>query len=153
MARLVISLLGRYSVQLDGASLRAFDSDKVRALLAYLAVKSAAPQRRDHLLGLLWPEQSETQARHNLNQAVYNLRTLLGDRGAGSMGEGAQAPGIERVGTAVPYILLETQLVQFNPQLRKSCCYYVVTSNERAGSCVEKIPGFHSKLIDKLFFA
>ena len=37
MARLSLSLLGPFQVTLDGDPIIAFESDKVRALLAYLA--------------------------------------------------------------------------------------------------------------------
>ncbi len=40
MARLSLSLLGPLRVELDGAPIVAFGYDKVRALLAYLAVEA-----------------------------------------------------------------------------------------------------------------
>ena len=40
MARLSIRLLGPFQVTLDGQPVTAFEPDKVRALLAYLAVES-----------------------------------------------------------------------------------------------------------------
>ena len=40
----------------------AFASNKVRALLAYLAVEADRPHRREALAGLLWPEQPEAKA-------------------------------------------------------------------------------------------
>ena len=43
MARLSISLLGSFRVTLDGAPLTDFDSNKVRALLAFLAVEVDQP--------------------------------------------------------------------------------------------------------------
>ena len=59
MTRLSIALFGALQVTLDGQPVTAFESDKVRALLAYLAVESHAPQRREKLAGLLWPELTE----------------------------------------------------------------------------------------------
>jgi DNA-binding SARP family transcriptional activator/tetratricopeptide (TPR) repeat protein len=50
------------------------------ALLVYLAV--ARPRgfhRRDTLLGLFWPDSSESRARAALSQAVYTLRRMLGE--------------------------------------------------------------------------
>jgi len=67
---------------LDGDPVTAFESDKVRALLAYLAVESDRPHRREKLVGLLWPERSERSARQNLSQALFNLRYIIGDRDA-----------------------------------------------------------------------
>ena len=55
-------------VTLDGAPVTGFESDKVRALLAYLAVESDRPHRRETLAGLLWPEQPENAARLSLRQ-------------------------------------------------------------------------------------
>ena len=63
---------------LDGEPVTVFESDKVRALLAYLAVESDRPHRRETLAGLLWPERSERSARHNLSQALSNLRRAIG---------------------------------------------------------------------------
>jgi DNA-binding SARP family transcriptional activator/tetratricopeptide (TPR) repeat protein/TolB-like protein len=50
------------------------------SLLVYLAV--ARPRgfhRRDTLLGLFWPDASETRARAALSQAIYTLRRMLGE--------------------------------------------------------------------------
>ena len=41
-----IKLLGTFQVRLDGELLTGFRSDKARALLAYLAVESTRPHRR-----------------------------------------------------------------------------------------------------------
>lgn len=47
-------------------------------LLTYLALSPDRTRARDHLLGLLWPEKPEPQARHSLNEAVRRLRAGLG---------------------------------------------------------------------------
>ena len=82
MSRLSISLLGRFQVTLDGEPVTTFESDKVRALLAYLAVEAEQPHRRERLAGLLWPERPERAARQSLSQALFNLRHASGDREA-----------------------------------------------------------------------
>jgi DNA-binding SARP family transcriptional activator len=82
MSRLAIRLLGSYGVTLDGLPLTTFATDKVRALLAYLAVESGQPQRRDALAALLWPNHHESAAHTNLRQALYRLRCTIGDRQA-----------------------------------------------------------------------
>jgi len=46
MAHLSLSFLGPFQATLDGQPLNGFDSDKVRALLAYLAVESDRAHRR-----------------------------------------------------------------------------------------------------------
>jgi DNA-binding SARP family transcriptional activator len=80
MPRLSISLLGPFQVTLDGTPITDFATDKVRALLAYLAVEADRPHRREALTGLLWPDQPEAKARQNLRQALSHLRQALGDR-------------------------------------------------------------------------
>jgi len=77
---LSISLLRSFDVTLDGKPVPEFESDKVRALLAYLAVENDHPHRRETLAGLLWPDRPERNARQNLSQALYNLREVLGER-------------------------------------------------------------------------
>ena len=79
MSRLRLSLLGGFSVTLDDQTQTEFESDKVRALLAYIAMNVDRPQRREYLAALLWPELSERRARHNLRQVLFNLRTVIGD--------------------------------------------------------------------------
>lgn len=75
--RLHIKLFGFPQIALHGKELTGFDSDKVRALLIYLAM-TAAPQSRDHLAQLLWEDTPLTK-RDNLRKAVSNLGKLLGD--------------------------------------------------------------------------
>ena len=78
MARLALFVLGSFQVTLDGEPVTAFESDKVRALLAYLAVEADRPHRREKLAGLLWPERPEQDARRNLRYALSNLRQTIG---------------------------------------------------------------------------
>ena len=97
MARLSICLLGSFQVTLDGDPVTNFESDKVRALLAYLCVEAKTPQRREKLAGLLWPERPESAARANLRHALANLRLVIGDRQAKS-----------------PFLITTWQTIQFN---------------------------------------
>ena len=77
MARLVVRLLGGFHVELDGKAIHKFESDKCRALLAYLVVEAGRPHRRETLSGLLWPDRPDTVARANLRQALSALRRAL----------------------------------------------------------------------------
>lgn len=52
-------------------------SKKARALLVYLALNAGQVCLRDKLATLLWADKSDTQARHNLRQALATLRKLL----------------------------------------------------------------------------
>ncbi|MBN2394550.1 MAG: hypothetical protein JXR84_27715 [Anaerolineae bacterium] len=82
MARLAIRSLGALHITLDDAPLTTFDSDKARALLAYLAIESQHAHRRECLAGLFWPEYPEDHARHTLSQVLSNVRQVIGDRRA-----------------------------------------------------------------------
>jgi predicted ATPase/DNA-binding SARP family transcriptional activator len=97
MARLSLSLLGPFQATLDGEPIARFESDKVRALLAYLAVEADCPHRREALVGLLWPDWPEAAARRNLSHALANLRRAIDDNAA-----------------APPFLLITPQTIQFN---------------------------------------
>jgi predicted ATPase/DNA-binding SARP family transcriptional activator len=99
MAHLEIQLLGTIQVILDGKPLTGFATDKARALLAYLTLESAHPQRRDTLATLLWPDQPESKARQNLRQTLLYLRQTLN----------------EDEQCAVPFLLVDRETVQLNP--------------------------------------
>jgi DNA-binding SARP family transcriptional activator/predicted ATPase len=97
MAHLSLSLLGPFEASLAGEPVTGFESDKVRALCAYLAVEAHRPHRRDSLAGLLWPDWSDRAARSNLRNALANLRTAIGDRRA-----------------APSFLLITRETIQFN---------------------------------------
>ena len=94
---LSLSLFGGFQAALDGVPLTAFESNKVRGLLAYLAVEQRS-HSREVLSGLLWPEQPEKTARASLRNALFNLRKVLGDKTADP-----------------PYLLTSRNAIQFNP--------------------------------------
>ena len=82
MPRLEILTLGPLQILVDQAPISGFLSDKVRALLVYLAVEQGRPLRREALAALLWPEQPGSKARANLRRALANLRQVIDDRNA-----------------------------------------------------------------------
>jgi DNA-binding SARP family transcriptional activator/predicted ATPase len=82
MALFSIQLFGTFQVAVGGTPVNGFRSDKVRALLAYLAVEANRSHRRDALAGLLWPEMPETKAHDNLRLALHRLRQALSLAGA-----------------------------------------------------------------------
>ena len=98
MARLALSLLGAFQVDLDGKSVQGFKSNRVRALLAYLAVESDKPHRRETLAGLLWPDWPDRDALSNLRYSLSNLRNVIDDRIA-----------------EPPFLLISRDSLQFNP--------------------------------------
>ena len=76
----MLSLLGSFQATLAGKTIAGFESDRVRALLAYLAVECDRPHRRETLTGLLWPDWPDTSALTNLRNSLANLRKAIGDR-------------------------------------------------------------------------
>jgi predicted ATPase/DNA-binding SARP family transcriptional activator len=74
-------LLGGFDVRSDSGATAVFDSDKDRALLAYLVIEADKPHWRGKLVGLFWPEKSENLARHSLSQTMYIIKSNLGVEG------------------------------------------------------------------------
>lgn len=50
-----------------------------QSLLAYLLLNADKSIRREKLAGLLWPDSDEASARNNLRQALWRLRSVLGE--------------------------------------------------------------------------
>jgi DNA-binding SARP family transcriptional activator len=65
---------------LEGPSREALTTltQRGEAALAVLAVAGALGCTRERLIGLLWPEEDEASARHNLRDVLYALRRTLG---------------------------------------------------------------------------
>lgn len=90
---------------LGGLELRGVDPDsadrllaqpKLGALLALLALSPGQrPQRRDRIVGLLWPELDQAHARAALRKAVHALRATLGS-------ENLRNRGDEEIGLVMP---------------------------------------------------
>ena len=61
-----------------------------RRRLAVLALLAVTPERRltrDKVLAILWPEATESEGRHRLSSAIYDLRQALGDDVVASAGD------------------------------------------------------------------
>ena len=97
MGHLVVNLLGPFEVLLDDSPVTRFESDKVRALLAYLVSEPGKGHRRDMLAGTLWPERPDRAARGNLRHVLANLRKAIADHQADP-----------------PFLLITRQTIQFN---------------------------------------
>jgi predicted ATPase/DNA-binding SARP family transcriptional activator len=98
MTRLSLVLLGPMQITLGGQPVGGFTYNKARALLAYLIVEAGRPHQRDALAALLWPDMPDETARHNLRQALANLRGAIGDASA-----------------TPPFLLVTRDTIQFNP--------------------------------------
>ncbi|MFN8440634.1 MAG: BTAD domain-containing putative transcriptional regulator [Caldilineaceae bacterium] len=103
MPHLQLNLFGQFHCALEGTVLRSFESDKVRALLLFLAVEQEQALSRSSLATLLWPDFGEEGARANLRQALYQLRQVLGEEQA-----------------ETPFILTSRQTIQWNSQASSS---------------------------------
>ena len=90
---LEIRLLGGLQILRKHRPLTHFISNKVPALLAYLALNPRT-QLREALAALLWGEMAEADAKNNLRQALSNLRK-----------------------TVAPYLHITRDTVQFDPSL------------------------------------
>ena len=74
-----IHCFGELQIELDGKVLSGFETDKARALLVYLALESSHPLQRSQIAGILWSDETEERALHNLRQALSYLRKALGE--------------------------------------------------------------------------
>lgn len=97
MTSLQISLFGSPEILLEDGYQADLRSNKAWALLAYLAVEYQQAQRRQKLVGLLWPGFTESSARANLRRALADLRQALGENQA-----------------EIPRLLITPESIQFN---------------------------------------
>ena len=74
---LSVRLLGELELRVCDRLLPAPESARAESLLAYLILHRDAPQPRQRLASLLWPESSEAQSRTNLRHLLYTLRRSL----------------------------------------------------------------------------
>jgi DNA-binding SARP family transcriptional activator len=75
-----IRALGPVAVTVDGAPApKALTWRKHIALMVYLARSPRRARTRDHLVGLLWAEKPEDDARQSLNEALRHVRKYAGD--------------------------------------------------------------------------
>jgi len=72
-----IELFGQLRITWGEDLLTTVNTNRMRSLLAFLVFHAGAPQSREHLAYMLWPESSEAQARTNLRQLLHNLRRAL----------------------------------------------------------------------------
>jgi DNA-binding SARP family transcriptional activator/predicted ATPase len=77
---LTLQFLGSFKAQLNDDIPLESRAKKIEALLAYLAIESDRAHRRESLVGLLFPEVPEEQARTNLRQTLTRLRRAINDK-------------------------------------------------------------------------
>lgn len=79
MPRLSLSLFGPFHATVDGHAVSGLHANRVRGLLAFLAVEAHSEQTRRSLAMLLWPEEPDSVALSNLRYTLADLRHALGD--------------------------------------------------------------------------
>ncbi len=77
MPTLHLRLLGDFSLIYDDRQVTSFNTMRLQSLLAYLVLHRDAPQQRQHLAFLFWPDTTEAQARNNLRQLLHQLRQVF----------------------------------------------------------------------------
>lgn len=77
MPHLILRLLGGFHAETSNGTPLHLPTDKVRGLLAYLALEADRPQRREYLAALFWPEWDDAASLRNLRQSLYRVRQSL----------------------------------------------------------------------------
>jgi WD40 repeat protein/DNA-binding SARP family transcriptional activator len=96
---LQVRLLGQFDVRADGKRV-SLPSRAGQSLLAYLLLTAGTAHRRERLAGLLWPDTSDENARHNLRTELWRIRKAIG----------SPPPA------KAEYLLTEDLTITFNPE-------------------------------------
>lgn len=94
---LQIKLLGDFRLGINNEPVTSLKSPRFQALIAYLLLHRDAPQRRQHVAFLFWPDSTEEQAQTNLRKLLMSMRRAF--------------PALER------YIALDRRALQWNAGL------------------------------------
>jgi DNA-binding SARP family transcriptional activator/predicted ATPase len=133
---LKLQFLGSFKAQLNGQTVIESRAKRIEALLAFLAIESDQAHRRERLVGLLFPEIPDEQARTNLRQTLTRLRRAIDDQKA-----------------EPPFLLITRESTQFN----RESDYFLDVENftdslygcpkhrpERDRDCQDCIEGLHN---------
>ena len=66
-----IRLLGDFTLTSDDGPIEGITTPRLQSLIGYLVLHRDAPQLRQHLAFVFWPDSSEMQARNNLRQLIH----------------------------------------------------------------------------------
>lgn len=89
-----LSLLGPVVLRSGDREVR-IKSLKLRAMLGYIALSESLVETRERLVGLLWSESGEVQARAVLRQVIREMRDVFADAGGGLLVTSREV-GLER---------------------------------------------------------
>jgi DNA-binding SARP family transcriptional activator len=81
VAYLLLSLFGPVTLRSNDREIR-IKSLKLRAMIGYIALSDSLLETRERLVGLLWSESAEAQARAVLRQVTRELREIFSDAGS-----------------------------------------------------------------------
>lgn len=74
-----ISLLGGFRMSVGATPVTSVGTPRLQALVTYLLLKRDAPQTRQQIAFLFWPDSSEEQARSNLRNLILSLARNFAD--------------------------------------------------------------------------
>lgn len=127
MTRLSISVMGPFEARLNNVPVSQFESNKSRALLAYLSCESGNRHTRDALGETLWETFSPSVQLANLRHTLYDLRKTIQDQ---------RAP--------ISHLTVTNKTVQFN--IESDCWVDYQTFQEIAGKFLHtQNPPFQSQ--------
>jgi DNA-binding SARP family transcriptional activator/predicted ATPase len=115
---LQIQCFGGFHVQLGEEPIKAFNTDKVRALFIYLVAEFGQKFQRSHLAGLLWSDIPEDQAMHNLRQAISLLRKAIREEDQAIIYADREQVGIQ------PKANLRVDLLEFSTWMQTAYNHY-----------------------------
>src|SRR5437879_13264200 len=72
-----VQLFGNLQFTWEGKPVTTISTNRLQSLLAFLILRTEAPQSREQVASLLWPESDESQARTNLRQLLHHLKRAL----------------------------------------------------------------------------
>jgi DNA-binding SARP family transcriptional activator len=74
---LQIQLFGDFRLVNDDTPVMSVNTNRLQSLIAYLVLHRDAPQPRQRLAFLFWPDSTDSQARTNLRHLLHDLRSAL----------------------------------------------------------------------------
>lgn len=74
-----LAVFGKFSLLAANSSEIPINSQKTKALLAYLALSPGMERSREEIMALLWSDRGDTQARASLRQVLFGLKQMLGE--------------------------------------------------------------------------
>jgi TolB-like protein/Tfp pilus assembly protein PilF len=122
MAIAELKLLGVFELKLSDGRPAELPGQKDRALLAILALAQGAPQSRDKLVGLLWSDRGDPQARDSLKHALNRVRQSLGETLADALVADRQSIRLDLARVAVDAVQLEQLARTGTPEAVERAC-------------------------------